>query len=86
MLVREQIGVLGMKAMGDQFILSSGVVTATECLHYAMTLPTSVWSSCRHDNPFMPARQPGSWAAGLPRFAEGYAWTGTRPAVASTRP
>jgi predicted aldo/keto reductase-like oxidoreductase len=41
-LVREQIGVLGMKSMGDQFILHSGVVKPTECLHYAMTLPTSV--------------------------------------------
>jgi aryl-alcohol dehydrogenase-like predicted oxidoreductase len=41
-LVREQIGVLGMKSMGDQFILNSGAVKATECLHYAMSLPTSV--------------------------------------------
>jgi predicted aldo/keto reductase-like oxidoreductase len=41
-LLREQIGVLGMKSMGDQFILHSGVVKPIECLHYAMTLPTSV--------------------------------------------
>lgn len=41
-LVREQIGVLGMKSMGDKFVLKSGVVKPIECLHYAMTLPTSV--------------------------------------------
>src|SRR5262245_17309131 len=41
-LVREQIGVLGMKSMGDGIILGSGVVSAIECLHYAMSLPTSV--------------------------------------------
>lgn len=41
-LVKRQIGVLGMKSMGDQFILKSGVVTPVECLHYAMNLPTSV--------------------------------------------
>jgi predicted aldo/keto reductase-like oxidoreductase len=41
-LVREQIGVLGMKSMGDGIILGSGVVSPIECLHYAMSLPTSV--------------------------------------------
>lgn len=41
-LVRHNIGVLGMKPMGDGVILSSGVVTAPECLRYAMSLPTSV--------------------------------------------
>ncbi|HSV14426.1 MAG TPA: aldo/keto reductase, partial [Tepidisphaeraceae bacterium] len=41
-LVRQEIGVLGMKSMGDQFILKSNVVKPIECLHYAMTLPTSV--------------------------------------------
>jgi predicted aldo/keto reductase-like oxidoreductase len=35
------MGVLGMKAMGDQFILKSGVVNAVECLRYAMSLPVS---------------------------------------------
>lgn len=40
--LREGIGVLGMKSMGDKFLLKSGVVTAVECLHYAMNLPTSV--------------------------------------------
>ncbi|MDB4954664.1 MAG: oxidoreductase [Myxococcales bacterium] len=41
-LVEHEIGVLGMKAMGDHIILESGVVTPIECLHYAMNLPTSV--------------------------------------------
>jgi uncharacterized protein len=36
------IGVIGMKSMGDHFILNSKVVSPTECLHYAMNLPTSV--------------------------------------------
>ncbi len=40
-LVREKIGVLGMKSMGDGLILQSKTATATECLHYAMSLPTS---------------------------------------------
>jgi predicted aldo/keto reductase-like oxidoreductase len=42
LLVKEQIGVLGMKSMGSGVILKSGVVTPIECLHYAMSLPTSV--------------------------------------------
>ena len=41
-LVEEQIGVLGMKSMGDHIILESKAVTPLECLHYAMSLPTSV--------------------------------------------
>jgi predicted aldo/keto reductase-like oxidoreductase len=41
-LVKQEIGVLGMKSMGDAIILKSNVVTPTECLHYAMHLPTSV--------------------------------------------
>ena len=36
------IGVLGMKPLGDHFILESKTVTAIECLHYSMNLPTSV--------------------------------------------
>jgi len=42
MLVREEIGVLGMKPMGDPFILESKTVTAPECLRYSLSLPTSV--------------------------------------------
>jgi aryl-alcohol dehydrogenase-like predicted oxidoreductase len=41
-LVGAGIGVLGMKSMANGYILKSGTVTATDCLHYAMTLPTSV--------------------------------------------
>ena len=40
-LITEGIGVLGMKSMGDGLILNSRTVTPVECLHYAMTLPTS---------------------------------------------
>ncbi|MDY3554462.1 aldo/keto reductase [Gemmata sp. JC717] len=41
-LVKEQIGVLGMKSMGDGLVLQSKAATAVECLNYALTLPTSV--------------------------------------------
>jgi aryl-alcohol dehydrogenase-like predicted oxidoreductase len=41
-LVNEEIGVLGMKPMGSGKILESKAVEATECLHYAMSLPVSV--------------------------------------------
>jgi predicted aldo/keto reductase-like oxidoreductase len=41
-LVQKGIGVLGMKSMGAGIILQSKVVTPVECLHYALSLPTSV--------------------------------------------
>ncbi len=41
-LLKNGIGVLGMKPMGDHFILESNTATPVECLHYAMNLPTSV--------------------------------------------
>jgi hypothetical protein len=41
-LVKQKIGVLGMKSMGSAVILKSNTVSAIECLHYAMHLPTSV--------------------------------------------
>jgi aryl-alcohol dehydrogenase-like predicted oxidoreductase len=41
-LVKENIGVLGMKPLGDNFIVRSKTVTPIEALHYAMSLPTSV--------------------------------------------
>jgi aryl-alcohol dehydrogenase-like predicted oxidoreductase len=41
-LVRQNIGVLGMKSMANGIILKSNTVTAIECLHYALNLPTSV--------------------------------------------
>ncbi len=41
-LVKENIGALGMKPLANGMILRSNTVTAIECLHYAMNLPTSV--------------------------------------------
>ena len=41
-LVKQQIGVLGMKSMGDGVILKSKIVTPIECLHFELSLPTSV--------------------------------------------
>jgi predicted aldo/keto reductase-like oxidoreductase len=41
-LVKQQIGVLGMKPLANGVILESRTVTAIECLHYALSLPTSV--------------------------------------------
>jgi aryl-alcohol dehydrogenase-like predicted oxidoreductase len=41
-LVKQNIGVLGMKSMGNGIILKSGTVSPVECLHYALGLPTSV--------------------------------------------
>jgi aryl-alcohol dehydrogenase-like predicted oxidoreductase len=41
-LVKQEIGVLGMKSMGDSVILKSKVISPIECLHYALSLPTSV--------------------------------------------
>jgi len=41
-LVKDKIGVLAMKTMANGIILKSKTVTAIECLHYALTLPTSV--------------------------------------------
>jgi predicted aldo/keto reductase-like oxidoreductase len=41
-LVKKEIGVLGMKPMGAGIILGSKTVEPIDCLHYAMSLPTSV--------------------------------------------
>ncbi|MDX6557014.1 MAG: hypothetical protein QOF72_63 [Blastocatellia bacterium] len=41
-LVRQQIGILGMKSMANGILLKSHTVTPIECLHYALNLPTSV--------------------------------------------
>ncbi|HUQ94777.1 MAG TPA: aldo/keto reductase [Bryobacteraceae bacterium] len=35
------LGILGMKSMGGTVILKSNIVTAPECLRYALNLPTS---------------------------------------------
>ena len=41
-LVKRNIGVLGMKSMGDSVILKSKTVNAIECLHYSLNQPISV--------------------------------------------
>jgi aryl-alcohol dehydrogenase-like predicted oxidoreductase len=41
-LVKRNTGVLGMKSLANGVILKAGVVTAVECLQYALSLPTSV--------------------------------------------
>lgn len=41
-LVKNNIGVLGMKTMANGILLRSKTVTPIECLHYALNLPTSV--------------------------------------------
>jgi predicted aldo/keto reductase-like oxidoreductase len=40
--LKKEIGVLGMKPMGDTVILKSRTVTAVECLQFTMSLPVSV--------------------------------------------
>jgi uncharacterized protein len=41
-LVKDEIGVLGMKPLGAPYILESKTVSAVDCLRYAMSLPVSV--------------------------------------------
>jgi predicted aldo/keto reductase-like oxidoreductase len=41
-LVKQNIGILGMKSMANGILLRSNTVTPIECLHYALNLPTSV--------------------------------------------
>ena len=41
-LVKQKIGILGMKTLASGTILRSNTVTPIECLHYALNLPTSV--------------------------------------------
>jgi predicted aldo/keto reductase-like oxidoreductase len=41
-LVRDGVGVLGMKSMGNGVLLQSRTASPIECLHYALNLPTSV--------------------------------------------
>jgi hypothetical protein len=41
-LVRQKIGILGMKSMANGILLKSNTVTPIECLHYALNLPISV--------------------------------------------
>ena len=41
-LIEQKTALLGMKPMGDQIILKSNTVTPIECLHFALSQPTSV--------------------------------------------
>jgi aryl-alcohol dehydrogenase-like predicted oxidoreductase len=41
-LEKRNVGILGMKSMGDSVILKSKLVNALECLYYALNQPTSV--------------------------------------------
>ncbi|HEY9804305.1 MAG TPA: aldo/keto reductase [Leptolyngbyaceae cyanobacterium] len=41
-LVKQNIGVLGMKSFANGILLKSNTVTPIECLHYVLNLPTSV--------------------------------------------
>jgi aryl-alcohol dehydrogenase-like predicted oxidoreductase len=41
-VVRMGIGILGMKSMANGILLRSNTVSPIECLHYALSLPTSV--------------------------------------------
>ena len=40
--VKQGIGILGMKSLGDGVILKSGTVSAVECLNFSLSLPVSV--------------------------------------------
>jgi aryl-alcohol dehydrogenase-like predicted oxidoreductase len=40
--VKREMGILGMKSMGDGVLLKSGTVSPAECLRYALQLPVSV--------------------------------------------
>ena len=41
-LVKDGVAVLGMKPLAGGHVLRSGALTAVECLHYALSMPTSV--------------------------------------------
>jgi aryl-alcohol dehydrogenase-like predicted oxidoreductase len=41
-LVKQKIGILGMKPLANGILLKSNTVKPIECLHYALNLPTSV--------------------------------------------
>ena len=41
-LMEQKVGLLGMKPMGDGIILKSNTASPTECLHFALSQPTSV--------------------------------------------
>jgi hypothetical protein len=98
-LVKRDIGVLGMKSMANGVILKSGVVTAIECLHYALSLPTSVVitgidSLERLEQAFhvartlrpMPEAQRGALLAKTARTARAESSSRSRRRRSSTRP
>ena len=67
-LTKDGVGVLGMKPMGDPFILRSQTVTAVECPDYAMNLHTQ----CRHHG-LRFASDPSASPAGRPYLsADGF--------------
>lgn len=41
-LVKQEVGILGMKPLGGEYIAKSGIAPPIDCLHYAMNLPVSV--------------------------------------------
>jgi len=41
-LARANIGILGMKPLGDHAIVDTRIVSPEECWHYSLSLPTSV--------------------------------------------
>jgi predicted aldo/keto reductase-like oxidoreductase len=41
-MIKQGVGVLGMKSMANGILLKSNTVTPIECLHYALNLPVSV--------------------------------------------
>jgi len=41
-LVKQNIGILGMKSLANGILLRSNTATPIECLHYVLNLPTSV--------------------------------------------
>ena len=49
-LVKQKIGILAMKTMGNGIILKSKTVTPIECVHFALNQPTSV-VICGIDSP-----------------------------------
>ncbi|HEY1809519.1 MAG TPA: aldo/keto reductase [Acidobacteriaceae bacterium] len=52
-LLREGIGVLGMKCFGDHVILKSNTVQPIEALHYSLNLPVSVLITGIESQPIM---------------------------------
>ena len=97
-LQKDNIGILGMKPMGNKLILDSKTATPVECLHYAMNLPLHVvitgcdsmpileqaLEAARTSGPCPRMKFPGSWPR--PRTPRGQAGTSfTKPGMSLTR-